>query len=247
MRVAALYDIHGNLPALEAVLSEVRAWGADAILVGGDVLPGPMPCECLRLLRESTIPTHCILGNGEMAVLTETAGGVPAVPQQYRGVIHWCAEQLEYEDADWIFDWPKTLHMNIDGLGDVLFCHATPRNENEIFVRTTAEERLLPAFAGVDSALVVCGHTHTQFDRMVQSIRVLNAGSVGMPFGAAGADWLVLGPGVEFRHTDYDLARAADRIRSSVYPLGGDFAENNVLHPPSAAKMLELFAKGELK
>lgn len=247
MPVAALYDIHGNLPALETVLSEVRKSGADAILVGGDVLPGPMPRECFELLREFAIPAHYILGNGEVAVLTELAGGVPAVPQQYRGIIRWCAEQLGPGDEGWIHDWPKTVRIKIEGLGDVLFCHATPRNENEIFVRTTAEGRVLPAFVGVDAPLVVCGHTHMQFDRMVRSIRVVNAGSVGMPFGDAGADWLLLGPGVELRHTDYDLAQAADRIRLSTYPQADDFAENNILHPPSAAKMLELFAKGELR
>lgn len=252
-RIAALYDIHGNLPALEAVLAEVREAGIEEILVGGDVVPGPMPRETLELLGEVEIPVQYILGNGEVAVLTTMTGGVPAVPEQYRGVIRWCAKQLEPEGARWFADWPKVLRLNRTGVGDVLFCHATPRNENEIFVRTTPEERLLPVFAAVEAPLVVCGHTHMQFDRKVGAIRVVNAGSVGMPFGAPGADWLLLspdgpnGPDVELQHTDYDLPKAAERVRASSYPQAADFAANNVLQPPSEAKMLELFAKAELK
>jgi predicted phosphodiesterase len=247
VRVAVLYDIHGNLPALEAVLEEVRRIGVDQIIVGGDVVPGPMPRETLAALRHLSIPAQFILGNGEVAVMAEMTGCAVAVPEQYRGVIRWNAQQLEPEGPEWFAEWPKTLRMNIAPIGDVLFCHATPRNENEIFLRTTAEARLLPVFASVEAALVVCGHTHMQFDRMVGSVRVVNAGSVGMPFGEPGADWLLLGPDVELRHTNYDLADAARRIRATQYPQAEDFAANNVLQPPSEAKMLELFARAELK
>lgn len=246
-RIAALYDIHGNLPALKAVLAEVREAGVEKIVVGGDVVPGPMPRETLTLLRDLKIPVHYILGNGEVAVLTEMAGGVPAVPEQYRGVIRWCAEELQPEGARWFADWPKIYRMNVAELDDVLFCHATPRNENEIFLRTTAEEKLLPVFAAVQAPIVVCGHTHMQFHRMVGGVRVVNAGSVGMRFGEPGADWLLLGPGVELRHTEYDLPKAVECIRATSYPQAEDFAANSVLQPPSEAKMLELFVKAELK
>jgi predicted phosphodiesterase len=143
--------------------------------------------------------------------------------------------------------WPKTVQLEIKGLGAVLFCHATPRNENEIFTRRTPESSLAPIFEGLNVSLVVCGHTHMPFDRTVGSVRVLNAGSVGMPFGEPGADWLLLGPDVQFRHTDYDLAEAANRIRHTSYPQAEDFAANNVLHPPTEEKMLNLFARAELK
>jgi predicted phosphodiesterase len=129
----------------------------------------------------------------------------------------------------------------------VLFCHGTPRNENEIFLRTTAEEKLLPVFAAVEVPIVVCGHTHMQFDRMVGDLRVVNAGSIGMPFGEPGADWLLLGPDVELRHAKYDLPKAAESIRATSYPQAEDFAANNVLQPPSEATMLELFVKAELR
>jgi diadenosine tetraphosphatase ApaH/serine/threonine PP2A family protein phosphatase len=132
-------------------------------------------------------------------------------------------------------------------LGEVLFCHATPRNDTEIFTRSTGEDRLAPVFAGVDAAVVVCGHTHMQFDRAVGALRVVNAGSVGMPFAAPGAYWLLLGPEVELRHTPYDLEAAARRIRGTSYPQAEDFAARNVLRPPSADEMLERFSAAELR
>jgi diadenosine tetraphosphatase ApaH/serine/threonine PP2A family protein phosphatase len=143
--------------------------------------------------------------------------------------------------------WPKTLQLEIDGLGQVLFCHSTPRSETEVFTRLTPEDRLLPVFEGVNAPVVVCGHTHIQFDRMIGRTRVTNAGSVGMPFGEPGAYWLLLGPDVQLRHTPYDLAKAAERIRATSYPQAQDFAAHNVLQPPSEREMLEAFAKAELK
>lgn len=117
----------------------------------------------------------------------------------------------------------------------------------ECFTRLTPEDRLLPVFAGVNVPVVICGHTHMPFDRMVGSVRVVNAGSVGMPFGEPGAHWLLLGPDVQLRHTAYDLARAAERIRDTNYPQAQDFAANYVLQPPSEAMMLDVFAQAELR
>ena len=248
MRIAALYDIHGNLPALEAVLEEICGLDVDRIVVGGDVLPGPMPHQTLALLNGLKIPVQFIYGNGETAVLDEIAGRPnAAVPQQYRPVIQWTAQQLDHPQRQMLSTWPKTVQLEIAGLGTVLFCHATPRNENEIFTRRTPESALLPRFEGLNVALVVCGHTHMQFDRTVGGVRVVNAGSVGMPFGEPGANWLLLGPDVQFRHTHYDLTKAAEIIRATNYPQAEDFAANNVLHPPSEEKMLNVFARPELK
>ncbi|MBV9609273.1 MAG: metallophosphoesterase family protein, partial [Acidobacteria bacterium] len=132
MRIAALYDIHANLPALEAVLAEVRQGKADRILIGGDVIPGPLPRETLDCL------TGCefVHGNGEVAVLDVCAGRIPvAVPEQYRPMIHWNAQQLTPEHQNTVATWPKTLRIDVPGVSEVLFCHATPRDENEIFTR----------------------------------------------------------------------------------------------------------------
>ncbi len=129
----------------------------------------------------------------------------------------------------------------------MLFCHATPQNENDVFTKLTPEERLSPILREVNASVVVCGHTHMQFDRMIGKVRVVNAGSVGMPFGKPGADWLLLGPNIQLQHTTYDLSKAAERIRATKYPQANQFADRNILQPPSEAEMLETFAKAELK
>jgi putative phosphoesterase len=248
MRVAALFDIHGNLPALEAVLEEVRNADVDRIVVGGDVLPGPMPTETLQRLSNLDVPAVFIRGNGDREVVARARGiETGAVPVAYRPMMAWVAEQLRPEDEQWLTSWPLTLSMNVRGMGDVLFCHATPRDDNEIFTKLTPEDQLLRVFAGIDVPLVVCGHTHMPFDRMVGRIRVVNAGSVGMPFCGPGADWLLLGPDVELRHTDYDLEAAAARIRATRYPQAEELVVNNILKTPAEADMLKAFANVPLK
>lgn len=244
MRVAAIYDIHGNLPALEAVLQQIQQEKVDHVVVGGDVLPGPMPRESLELLRDFGTSTHFIYGNGEVAALEQMAGREPtAVPQTYRPVISWTAEQLHHEHRQWLSTWPKTVTLEIGALGPALFCHATPQNENDIFTRLTPEDRLLPLFEKLDTTIVVCGHTHMQFDRTIGHTRVLNAGSVGMPFGESGAHWLLLGPDIQFRHTPYNLAHAAELVRSTDYPQAEDFAARNILNPPTEQAMVEIFSR----
>ncbi len=259
MRVAALYDIHGNLPALEAVLQDIRQADVDQIVVGGDVVPGPMPRETLGRLLDLDLPTHFIHGNGELAILAQmaeartgsvtywgtTSGARP--PESIIEIYRWTAAQLQPELEPLLARWPKTVRLEIDGLGQVLFCHSTPRSETEVFTRLTSEERLLPIFEGLDARVVVCGHTHMQFDRMIGRTRVVNAGSVGMPFGEPGAYWLLLGSDVQLRHTPYDPAKAAECIRATSYPQAEDFAAHNVLQPPSEKEMLEAFANAESK
>jgi len=248
MRVAAIYDIHGNLPALEAVLQEVRRAEVEIIVVGGDVVPGPMPRETLECLLDLDIPVQFIQGNCEIDALAETTGASAVrFPEQVREIMRWSAQQIFPEYEQFVAGWDKTLRIEIGGLGAVLFCHATPRDDNEIFTRLTPEERLLPIFKGLDVAIVVCGHTHMQFDRMVGKIRVVNAGSVGMPFGEAGANWLLLDGDIQLQHTIYDLSKAAERIQRTNYPQAQAFAENHVLQPPKEEQMLEVFARAELR
>ena len=249
MRVAALCDIHGNLDALDAVLQEIRRARVDHVVVGGDVLPGPMPRETLTCLLDLDIPAQFIHGNGDRVVLAQMTGrDISEVPERYREVIRWTAQQLHPEHERVLASWPATCRVDIPALGDVLFCHATPRNDTEIFTRLTPEERLVPVFAGVNVPIVVCGHTHMQFDRNVGSVRVVNAGSVGMPFAQPpGAYWLLLGPDVQLRHTAYDFQRTADRMRATNYPLAEELALRYVLDPPSEAETLERFAQVELK
>jgi putative phosphoesterase len=248
MKVAALYDIHGNIDALDAVVEEVRQAQVDLVVIGGDVLPGPMPRETLDRLLELEIPTRAILGNGDRVVLSQMDGrDISEVRGVFLEAIEWTAGQLDRRHRDWLARWPATCQIAIDGLGEVLFCHATPRNDTECFTRQTPQARLRPVFAGVTAGTVVCGHTHMQFDRAVAGVRVVNAGSVGMPFARPpGAYWALLGPEVQLRRTVYDFDHTAERIRRTSFPQAEALAIRYVLEPPDEAESLEMFAGAEL-
>jgi predicted phosphodiesterase len=143
-----------------------------------------MPRETLMCLLDLSMPVHFIQGNCEVAVLAQMAGTDPGtLPEQAREAVRWTAQQLHPEDERLLAGWPKTFRLEIRGLGEVVFCHATPRSATECFTRLTPEDRLLPVFEGLNVPLVICGHTHMQFDRTIGRVRVVNAGSVGMPFG----------------------------------------------------------------
>jgi predicted phosphodiesterase len=247
-QVAALFDIHGNLPALEAVLVDVERLNVGELIVGGDVFPGPMGTEVLARLRSLDVPVRFISGNGDRAVVTAKSGGdISEVPAAYQDVVRWAADTLEPEAEQHIRTWPATVRCSIRGLGEVLFCHATPASDTEIFTNRTPEARLLSRFEGLGVSIVVCGHTHMQFDRRIGPTRVVNAGSVGMPFAEPGAYWLLLGPEVQLRRTTYDLSAAAARIRATAYPRAQEFADRNVLQPPSQAEMLDAYDRVDIR
>lgn len=158
--------------------------------------------------------------------------------------MRWVVDELTSEQLSEFAGWPLTLRLDIPGPGDVAFCHATPRDDNEIFTRLTPEHRLRPIFETANADVVVCGHTHMQFERTVSGVRVVNAGSVGMPFGEPGAYWALLGPGLELRYTTYDVGAAAERFRATAYP---DVAIYDVTRPPSESEMLEVFEAAALR
>ncbi len=244
-RVAALYDIHGNLPALDAVLEAVDREDVDAIVVGGDVVPGPMPSGCLTRLADLDVPVHYVRGNGETDTLRAYRGEpMSRVPERFHVVMRWVSAAVSPKEVERMDAWPLTLELALPGLGRVLFCHATPRDDNELFTRVTPDARLTPLLRATGADTVICGHTHMQFDRMVDGVRVVNAGSVGMPFGEPGADWAILGPDVELRHTDYDLSAAASHMAATDYPGMGTF---DIERPPQADTMLELFEASALE
>jgi len=191
VRVAALYDIHGNLPALDAVLAEVDA---DVILVGGDFVAGPWPAETYERLTSLEGDVRFIRGNADREVVEEEPGRAPPELMDFvRGRL-----------SDDAFSFLRSLPLT-ETIDRVLFCHATPRDDEEIFTRVSPEESWREALDGVDADIVVCGHTHIQFDRPIGDIRVVNAGSVGMPYEReAGAYWALLdGNDVELRRTEY--------------------------------------------
>ena len=242
MRIAAIYDIHGNAPALEAVLADITREEVDRIIVGGDVVAGPLPRETLELLQNCKVPMQFIRGNADREVISRMRGeDIDDVPENVREVVVWVVQQLEPKHLTLLSSWQETLQLQVNGLGDVLFCHATPQSDTTIFTRLTPEAKLLPLFSEVKASLVVCGHTHMQFDRRVSNLRVVNAGSVGMPYGETGAYWLLLDTGVELRRTFYDLEKAAEHIRATSYPQAEAFAADNVLSTHSEAEVLDIF------
>jgi predicted phosphodiesterase len=203
LRVAALYDVHGNLPALEAVLAEVA--DADVIVAGGDVVGGPFPSETLERLRAEGDRVRWLRGNVErelVEVPPPREGGPPP------GELERLLGALSPEQVEFLYGLPERVELDLPGLGHALFCHATPQNDLDMVTPLTPDERLGGILAGVSADVVVAGHTHVQEDRRVGGIRWVNAGSVGMAYeDEPGAFWALLGPDVELRRTAYDTAR----------------------------------------
>lgn len=249
MKIATIYDIHGNLPALEAVLSEIDREGVDVIVVGGDMVPGPMPRDVLEVLLSLGDRVRWIRGNCEREVVAAFDRGTFSHIQseEVRAATVWTAGQMERRHRDFMAGLPEKITSRVEGVGEVLFCHGSPRSDMEILTVATPEERLREVLAGVKENVVVCGHTHMQFDRVCEGKRVVNAGSVGMPYGDPGAYWLLLGPNVSLRKTSYDLEGAAELVRKSGYPLAQDFADNNILKPETAQEAIEYFERMAVK
>jgi len=240
MKLAALYDIHGNLPALNALLEELKKVQPDLIVVGGDIVSGPLPGQTLERLSQLGDQVRCIRGNRDREVVMAFDGQPlgPDMPEEMREVAHWVAGQLTGSQRDFLAALPEQLVLQVEDLGDILFCHATPRSDEEFFTPITPEERLSTMFSGVKQGIVVCGHTHMQFERCVDTLRILNAGSVGMPYAdQPGAYWLLLSlAGYQFRRTTYNGEAAAQAVRESGYPLAQEFAEG-----ATAAEATEIF------
>ncbi|MBX5475078.1 MAG: metallophosphoesterase family protein [Thermoleophilia bacterium] len=195
--IATLYDVHGNLRALEAVLAEIP--DEATIVVGGDVAAGgDRPAETLERLRALGDRVLWVRGNADRELTPGEEGIVP--PE----VIEPTRARLSEEQIAFLHGLPERLELDVDGVGRVLFCHASPRNDLDVFTERTPEERIAPLLAGVEADVVVCGHTHTQFERTVAGVRVVNSGSVGMPYeDEPGAYWTL---DLQHRRTVYEGA-----------------------------------------
>jgi diadenosine tetraphosphatase ApaH/serine/threonine PP2A family protein phosphatase len=229
VRVAALYDVHGNAPALEAVLAEVDSEGVDEIVFGGDIVAGPLPLETLELVLARG--GRWIRGNAERL-------DSPAPSAEMEEDRQWLKGQLGDERVEWLGNLPFSAVLD-----DVLYVHATPQDDMTVITELTTDERLAELLEGVEQELVVAGHTHMQLDRTVGGRRFVNAGSVGRPYDAApDAYWATVEDGtVEFRHTEYDLERAAALTRDSGHPQAAELADENVLTVPSREEALAVF------
>jgi putative phosphoesterase len=224
MRVAALSDIHGNLPALEAVLADVEREEVDAIVVAGDSVSGPWPAEVFDLLRE--VGARIVRGNADrLDVIRRFNGDLGA----------WNERHLGPERLAVVEEWPIVLELDVDGLGTVLVCHATPESDEPIYTRITPDAEVVALLGTVRADVLVCGHTHMQYDRPLSSgLRLVNPGSVGMPYeGAPGAYWAILGPDVEFHRTTYDVQSAAAEIDARGVPVREDLVRY-LVNPPTS-------------
>jgi predicted phosphodiesterase len=246
MRIAALYDIHGNLPALEAVLSEVDRAGVDGLVIGGDVAAGPLPHETVEALM--ALPrARFVRGNADREIVEAFDAGRDRIEDEHdpaaRAAV-FAAARLSQSHRDFLAEFEQAVELELDGLGPAIFCHGSPRSDTEIVTTVTPEARLAEVLRAVAQPLVVCGHTHRQFDRRVDGHRVLNAGSVGMPYeGRAGAYWALLGPEVELRRTDYDLAHALATLRGGGFPDFDEMVKESLVEPADPDWVADFFER----
>jgi predicted phosphodiesterase len=238
VRIAALHDVHGNLAALDAVLLEVTA--ADAIVVGGDVALGPMPAETIARLRGLGERARFVMGNCERELVAAARGD--AVPEP---ISAWAGTQLRADHVELLDGLPRTVTLDVRGLGEVLFCHATPRDDEEFVLVDSPLDRWAEVLDGAPDT-VVCGHTHMPYLRLADRRTIVNPGSVGMPYGTTGAHWALLGgtdgPAIQLRRTDFDRASAADAIEAECdFPDIAEWTRFYLREPVSDAEALEVF------
>jgi putative phosphoesterase len=231
-RVAAISDIHGNLPALEAVLADVEQEDVDTIVVVGDTISGPWAAEVFDLVKD--LGAQVVRGNADREVIERS--------DRYGPLARWSADRLGDGRLAFAASWPGTLELEVDGLGAVFVCHSTPASEDPIYTRITPERDLAALFEGVQARFVLCGHTHMQYDRTIQGgLRILNPGSVGMPYeGRRGAFWALLGPDVEFRRSEYDVEAAVAAIEVMGVPVDSTLLDY-LLEPPDPIATTEYF------
>ena len=238
LRVAALYDVHGMLDALDAVLADVEREDVDVVVVGGDAVAGPQPVETLERLRGLGDRVGWVRGNADRELLegADEAEDLEAFA--------WVAAQLPEADRVFLSTLPERQLLEVEGLGRVLFCHATPEDDMPIVTAATPDEYLRPLVAGLEADVVVAGHTHMQFERTVDGIRWVNAGSVGMPYeGEVAAFWALLGPDVSFRRSSFDVDTAAAVIVASGWPAAAAFVAENLRTAVPRDEAIALFER----
>ncbi|MCF3965130.1 metallophosphoesterase family protein [Streptomyces fuscigenes] len=244
--VAVLSDIHGVLPALRAVLAEPDVAAADRIVVTGDIAAGPQPRQVLDVLRGLGDRALWVRGNADRELVEYRRGPRAGLPLA-DPIDPWAAEQLTEDDLDLLQSLPLSVVVD-----DVLFCHATPRDDTEIVLVDSPLHRWAEVFGALDPAVrgVVCGHTHMPYVRLAHGRLVVNPGSVGMPYGRPGAHWALLGPGgsrggVQLRVTGYDAeAAVAEVVADSTYPDVAEWADYFLHARATDAEALGTFSPG---
>ena len=225
--VAVLSDVHGVLPVLEAILAEPDVRAADLVVVTGDHAAGPMPVETLDALAALGERGVLVRGNADRELTEIATGGASPHPESV-----WAAGQLRPDQLDRLAGLPHPVILTLAGFGRTVFCHGTPRDDEEVVLVDSPPERWAAVLSGVDDDVrtIVCGHTHMPFVRLVDRRLVINAGSVGMPYGRAGGAWALLHAGqVSLRHTEVDVDAVCARIvAESGYPDRAAWADEYV-------------------
>ena len=238
--VAVLSDIHGVLPVLEAVLAEPDVQAAELIVVTGDHAAGPMPVPVLDRLVGLGPRCRLVRGNADRELVACARGEWSEHPES-----RWAAARLRDDQVRLLDGLPHPVRIEVDGFGPVVFCHGTPRDDEEVVLVDTRLERWAEVFAALDDDVqtVVCGHTHMPFVRLVDRRLVVNSGSIGMPYGRAGGSWALLRDGqVHLRHTPVDVdAAIAEVIGGSGYPDRRAWAEEYLRSANSDADALRAF------
>jgi predicted phosphodiesterase len=240
-RVAVLSDIHGVLPALTAVLAEPDLVAADLIVLTGDLAAGPQPVETLDRLVALGDRAVWIRGNADRELAEFARGERTEMPDE---VSAWAASELRADQVELLAGLPLSRTIAVTGLGEVLFCHATPRDDEEVVLVDSRLDRWQQVFEGVraEVAAVVCGHTHMPFARLAHGRLVINPGSVGMPYGGPGAHWALIGPGAELRCTAFDVDAACARIAAeSGFPQARAWSDYFVRAQATDAEALAAF------
>jgi putative phosphoesterase len=226
-RVAVVSDVHGNAPALEAVLAEAERERAELLVSCGDLTWGPLPRETLALLEPWRDRARFVRGNADRA-LGEDDGDRA----------EWLRAQHGPQAVEFVTGFEPTVVVEHDRLGAVRFTHGSPRSDEECVTVRTPDERVREFLAGVGERLVFTAHTHIQYDRVVDGTRLVNAGSVGMPYeGTPGAYWALLTEDVELRRTDYDVEHTVELYRSSGDPRTVQMIEM-LLSPPKTEEII---------
>ena len=240
MTVAVLSDIHGVLPVLDAVLAEPAVATADLVVVCGDHASGPQPVPVLDRLAGLGERVVLVRGNADRE-LVAVAGGAPSAHPETA----WAATQLAPRHLELLAGLPHPVTMPVAGFGDVVFCHGTPRDDDEVVLVDTRMARWAEAFVDLPDEVrtVVCGHTHMPFVRLVDRRLVVNPGSIGMPYGSVGGHWALLDQGtVSLHRTEIDVdAVCAEVVRDSAYPDAAAWADEYVRSTSSDADAIAAF------
>jgi putative phosphoesterase len=212
-RMAVIYDVHGNLPALDAVLAEVRADGIDRVVFGGDLaLFGAHPAECAKRLRDLGDRLVAVRGNCDRYLLEESDA-----PADEVDVLRWTQAALGSELTQWLGELPATAALPDE---DALVVHASPRSDEDVIMPDTDEGAVGEMLAGTTAATVLCGHVHIQYRRRVGPRELVNPGSVGLPLdGDQRSAWAVIEDGrVSFRRTAYDVDSVIEELERIGHP-----------------------------